>query len=184
MTNNRVDIRRHCRVIQLLLLVFLLIQTVFFVLSWVVPVSLKGGSVVVQVAGQGLAQGAAGAMPDTQRLVGLALALPALLMMFRAAWHLDRMLRAFRQLAMFAIDTIAQMRGFAGASFLSMTLSILEPPLRALVYRYVLAVPNVKITAGVTSSELFVILVCGLFYLIAGMMQEGRRLEQENEGFI
>jgi hypothetical protein len=184
MTNNRVDIALHCRVIQLLLLAFLLVQVVFFVLSWLLPVSLKGANVVMQVAGQGLAQGAVAAMPQAQRLVGLALALPALLMMFRAAWHLDRMLRAFRGRAMFAVDTIARMRAFAGASFLSMALSIVEVPLRALVYRYVLAVPDVRITAGVTSSELFVILVCGLFYLIAGMMQEGRRLEQENEEFI
>jgi hypothetical protein len=180
----RLDVGLHCRLIRLLLIVFLAIQVVFFVLSWVVPVALNHGSFFMQVGPEGLAMNAVRAMPDSQRWIGLGLALPALLMLCRGVWHLDRMLAAFQRNAMFAIGTIAHLRGFAGATFLSMALSILEVPLRAIVYRFVLGVPDVRIGAGVTSAELFVILVCGLFYLIAGMMHEGRRLEQENEEFV
>jgi hypothetical protein len=181
---HRVDLDRHCRWIRMLLLVFVAIQLGFFVLSWVVPVALKGGSLVMQVAPKGLELDAVRAMPDSQRWIGLVLALPALLMLCRGGWHLDRMLSGFQKNAMFAIGTIAHLRGFAGATLLSVALSIVEVPLRAIVYRFGLGVPGVRIGAGVTSAELFVILVCGLFYLIAGIMHEGRRLEQENAGFV
>jgi hypothetical protein len=184
MKNDRLDIGRRCQLVRALLLVFLLIQLIFFVLSWVVPVVLQEGRLFMQVTPNGLAPNAVRAMPDGQRWIGLALALPALLMLCRAAWHLDRMLSGFRNQAMFGVDTIAHLRGFAGATFLAVALSIVEVPLRAIVYRVALGAPEASIGAGVSSAELFVILLCGLFYLIAGMMHEGRRLAQENEEFV
>lgn len=181
---ERLDIGRHCQLIRMLLLAILLIQLVFFVLSWVVPVALHEGRFFMEVTPNGLAQGAVRNMADSQRWIGLALALPAVLVLCRAVWHLDRVLSGFQEKAMFAIGTIGHLRGFAGATFLSVALSIAEVPVRALVYRFALGVPDARIGAGVTSAELLVILVCGLFYLIAGIMHEGRRLEQENEEFV
>ena len=32
--------------------------------------------------------------------------------------------------------------------------------------------------------SVLLVLVCGLFWLITGMMREGRRLAEENEGFV
>ncbi|PHV04651.1 hypothetical protein CSQ96_24470 [Janthinobacterium sp. BJB412] len=35
-----------------------------------------------------------------------------------------------------------------------------------------------------SSDQMMLVLVCALFYLVAGLMREGRRLADENEGFV
>jgi len=59
-----------------------------------------------------------------------------------------------------------------------------EKPVRDLAFNLLGNGQGYPISIDVGSSELLLILVCSLFYLIAGVMHEGRRLSEENEGFI
>jgi hypothetical protein len=67
---------------------------------------------------------------------------------------------------------------------LSTLLSIIEPPLRTLVWRFGFGASGRRTAVGVSSEELLLVLVCALFFLITNLMHEGRRLAEENEGFI
>ena len=78
---------------------------------------------------------------------------------------------------------MAHLRAFAGATLAATLLSIVEPPLRTLGWWLITGVKS-PLQIGLTGEQAMLILVCGLFYLVTRMMQEGGRLAQENEGFI
>lgn len=174
----------QCRVVRAALLAFLAVQLAFFVLAWIVPDALAGNAFTVRVSPEGMSGDELLALPVALRIVGATLALPALLLLAYGLLQLDRMLRAFQRSAMFARATIAHLRAFAGATFLATLLSVLELPLRAAAYHLVQGGGQFRLAVGVSSEELLVALVCGVFYLLAAMMHEGRRLAEENEGFV
>ncbi|MDP3673233.1 MAG: DUF2975 domain-containing protein [Telluria sp.] len=163
----------------LALCVFL--QISFFVLSWS---SLLPPGLFMQMSVPGLSVAAMRALVLQERLAGAALALPALMTLYYGLWRLERMLANFERHAMFDLATIGHLRAFAGATLLSTLLSIVEPPLRAMVFRVGFGAHDARLSIGVSSEGLLLILVCGLFYLIAHMMHEGRRLAEENAGFV
>ena len=173
----------HCRLIRAALWSCLLIQLVFFILAWG---SLQPhiGPVWVRLAAKGLEFNALLALPLERRLLGAALGLPALLAMGYGLWRLDRMLLNVERGAMFAAATIAHLRAFAGAILLATLLSMVETPLRAILFRLLPGAPGRGTPMGINSEELMLLLLCGLFYLITRMLHEGRRLLEENEGFV
>lgn len=173
--------KTESRVIRVLLLVCALLQLLFFVAGWSGVLAADG---FVQISPSGMSDAAAQALTAAQRLAGAATGLPVLLALAYGLWRLHRALRNIAHKAMFSVATIAHVRAFAGAVLLSTGLAILEPPLRALVYRFVLDLPGNKLAIGVSNDQLLLILVCALFYLIVRMMHEGRRLAEENEGFV
>ena len=123
-------------------------------------------------------------MAASQRLLGIALGLPSLLALSFGLWHLDRMLINFKKNAMFAVSTIAHLRAFAGATVLAIAMDILVLPIRSILFNLMREGKVGHISMGVSSEQLLLLLVCGLFYLITNMMHESRRLAEENEGFI
>ena len=123
-------------------------------------------------------------MALSQRVLGIALGLPSLLLLSFGLWRLDRMLINFQRNAMFAVSTIAHLRAFAGATMLAIVLDILVLPIRSILFNLMREGRIGSIAMGMSSEQLLLLLVCGLFYLITNMMHESRRLAEENEGFI
>ena len=120
----------------------------------------------------------------SQRLLGVVLGLPSLLVLSFGLWRLDRMLINFQKKIMFAVDTIAHLRAFAGATMLAIVLDILVLPIRSILFNLMLEGKIGRMSMGLSSEQLLLLLVCGLFYLITNMMHESRRLAEENEEFI
>lgn len=178
------QIRRLCRVLRGMLLIFLLVQVGFFVLAWLLATPFQLGPWLVQVVPDGMTVEMRQAMPPLQRLLGITVGLPPVLLLVYGLYRLEQTLRLFQRGAIFARRTIASLRAFAGATFLSVVFSNFEQPLRAWVLNLASGKQVHRISFDITSNEILLILVCGLFYLIVWIMLEGRRLAQENEGFI
>lgn len=172
----------NTRFIRSLLWLFLCIQTIFFVLAWT-TFEPAVGAVVVKMTATGVDSAAKLAMTPGQRALCALIALPALLTLGYGLWRLDRLLLNFRRQDLFTSQSIGHLRMFAGATLLSTILSIIEPPARALAL-WGGRKGHLEFTVGVNSEQLMLMLVCALFYLITRLMQEGRRLAEENESFI
>lgn len=166
------------------MLAFLLVQIVFFLLSWVIPMPLTIGPINMQVAPDGMQGSRIDALTGAQQSAGMIVGVPGLVALTYGIFRLGRTLNGFQQGRIFAADTIAHLRASAGATLLSIVLFNLEKPLRGIAFNVFGDGKSYPVSMAVTSNELLLILVCSLFYLIAGVMHEGRRLSEENEGFI
>ncbi|MES2322304.1 MAG: DUF2975 domain-containing protein [Pseudomonadota bacterium] len=172
--------KKQARAIRVLLIVCLLLQVLFYVLAWS---ALLPTDLFMQMGATDLDAAALRRLTPTQSVAGAAIGLPPLLALVYGLCRLHGALVHVERRLVFDLVTISHIRAFAGAMLGSTMLSILEVPLRALVMRY-FALPGVKLHIGVTSDQLLLILVCGMFYLIASMMHEGRRLAEENKEFV
>ena len=158
------------------------VQAVMFVLAWTDFESALG-AIVVQLTDTGISSAAKLAMTPAQRAVGAAVGLPALLVLTYGLWRLDRLLLNFHRLDLFTAESIGHLRMFAGATLLATGLSILELPIRS-VALCAMQRGQCEVMMKFNSEQLMMMLVCALFYLITRLMQEGRRLAEENESFI
>lgn len=169
--------------LRLALLAFVLTQAVYFVLAWLVPQGVVVAGVHMVVAPKWLAPATVAALDSGPQAIAMLANAPVLLLTAYAAWRLDALLRALQQGALFAQETIGHLRAFAGAALGAMVCSVLDTLLRGLAWRHAFGIEG-HVRIGVSSEELLAMFVCLLFFLIAGLMHEGRRLAEENEGFI
>jgi hypothetical protein len=175
---------RLCNFIRWLLPAFLSIQIVFFLLPWIVPMPLELGPMHIQLDPEGMREVMVNELSVSQKITGILIGLPGLGALTFGFIRLGQTLKRFQQGRIFAVDTIARLRASAGAILLAIVLFTLEKPVRDLAFNLLGSGRSHPISIDVNSSELLLILVCSLFYLIAGVMHEGRRLSEENEGFI
>lgn len=168
-------------ILRVLLTLCALLQLTFFVLGWS---GVLASDSFMQISPAGLGDAAARALDAPQRTIGAVVGLPVLLTLLYGLWRLQCALRNIERNALFGLDTIAHVRAFAGAALVSTLLAILEAPLRTLALRLVPGLAGPKLSIGVTSDQLLLIVVCALFYLIIRLMHAARRLAEENEGFI
>lgn len=167
--------------IRALLALCVSVQVAFFVLAWS---GWLPADAAMQVSATGMNGPEMRALAWSQRAVGIALALPALLALCYGMARLARLLAEVQRGAPFERATIGHLRAFAGATLLSTLLSIIEPPLRAIAWRVGFGAPARPIAIGIGSEQLLLVLVCALFFLITNLMHEARRLAEENEGFV
>jgi Protein of unknown function (DUF2975) len=162
---------------------FLLIQFGYFFFAWLYVGPLAIGPWTMQVQPADLPIAAVQALPGSQRWLAASLAFISLGFLFYAAFRLHRMLQCIEQGTVFTHKTISHWRAFAGAILLSVLAAILQLPLREILFRLFWGSPN-QAKMIVSSQDVQLVLVCGVFYLIAAMMQEGQRLAEENAGFV
>lgn len=166
------------------LLLFVLLQGMYFGLSWFYPHPIPMPGFRMVFWPDGLTMEAAHALPVAQRWSGALVALPVLALLVYAAWRLDGLLRAFQARDLFSAAAIGHVRAFAGSAFGAVLLAIAEQPLRGLLWRHALGDGGADVSVGVSSQALLMMVACGLFYVFGGVLQEGRRLAEENEGFV
>ncbi len=166
------------------LLLFVLLQAAYYALAWFYPHPIPMPGFRMAFWPGGMTMEAAHALPPAQRWSGALASLPQLALLLYAAWRLDGLLRAFQSRAQFSAAAIGHVRAFAGAALGALLLGIAEQPLRGLIWRHALGVRDAAVQVGVTSEALLLMVACGLFYMFGAVLQEGRRLAEENEGFI
>ncbi len=174
---------QRSRLLRFLVALFAASQIVGFVLAWHSQL-LRGPGFSFQLAPNGMAFDEVGRLALVQTVAGVSLGLAALTALLFGLWHLERMLRSARDSSIFSLANIAHLRVFAGAAAVSIALSIAEVPLRGLLFKHVLGVPEAQIKMAVSSSDLFLLLLCMVFYLVADMMHAARKLAKENEAFV
>jgi hypothetical protein len=158
------------------------VQVAFFIFAWT-TFAPAIGSMTIEITAEGVSTAAKLAMAPSQRAVGAALAAVPLLAMGYGLWRLDRLLLNFRRQDLFTAQSIGHLRAFAGATLASTLLTIAETPVRTLAF-WLMAGGDRHVSVGVRSEQIMLLLVCGLFYLVTRLMQEGSRLAAENEAFI
>lgn len=174
---------KQSRAVRVLVWAFFASQAIGFLLAWG-PQLPQVFSFSVHLAPKGMAIEEARNLLSAQRWGGAALGLVALATLSAGLWHLDRLLRGLGAHLTFSLANIAHLRAFAAATGWSTVLSMLEVPARGLLFKHLLDVTDARIKFEVSSSDLFLVLVCVVFYLIIDLMHAARRIAQENEGFV
>lgn len=171
----------YCRLILVLLVACASIQVGFFIAAWS---GLLPPDFFMQLSVKGMSLEQTRALDPAQRAACAAVGLAPLLALCYGLLRLARLIGKVRGGALFDRVTVGHLRAFAGATLLSTVLSILEPPVRTLLLRFGFGVPSRGISIGINSEELMLVLVCALFFLVTNLLHEGRRLAEENEGFV
>lgn len=182
--NNNQSMRNHIRVVRVLSAVIALFQLAYFLLSWVATDATQVGPVTMAFYPRGLEAGAVAGLTPAMRWAGTLCALPALLSLGYALVRLDRMLQACAGGHMFALPTVAHMKAFAASLLAALTLTVIEPALRGAVWHFGFHGAAGRIKVGVSSEELMLVLICTLFFVVASMLHEARRIAEDNEGFV
>jgi hypothetical protein len=176
--------RSHIRVVRLLSALLGLLQLAYFLLAWMAPEPVQVGPVAMSFYPRGMGASSVAGLAPGLRWTGILCALPALLLLGYALLRLDRMLQACASGQMFALRTVGHMKAFAASLLGALVLTVIEPALRALVWRLGFGGPPRAVNVGVSSEELMLVLICALFFVVASMMHEARRIAEDNEGFI
>ena len=122
-------------------------------------------------------------LAPSERLATILISVPALIFLSFALIRLIKLMRYFERKEYFIMPSILLLRGFCGAMFIYVLYSMFEPIIRYFVFDLLKLQSNQLLVLHLTDSfdEL---LLCGLFYVIARIMEEGRRLAEENSEFI
>jgi hypothetical protein len=182
--NNDKSMGGYIRLVRFLSALLALLQLAYFLLSWVFPEPVQVGFVTMRFSPRGMDANTVASLAPSLRWAGIGCALPALLLLGYALLRLDGMLRACAGGRMFALRTVGHMKAFAAALLGTLLLTVLEPALRAFVWRHGLGAGVQGVQVGVSSEELMLVLICALFFVVASMMHEARRIAEDNEGFV
>ncbi|MGK5048659.1 hypothetical protein ACQ4WP_22605 [Janthinobacterium sp. GB4P2] len=170
---------------------FFLLYLLLTVLGWLAPAPAAHGSLggagmyelLLQLQSQPFERLAA--MPMWQRGLGLALALPALLVLGDAVRQLALVLRQFEQGVFFTPQVARRFRRFAGALLLGTLLTLLEPTVRGMLFGLLeKGTSQLRLVIDITGGDLWTLLLCTVFLALAQILHEGQRLADENSGFI
>jgi len=189
MKQHQTDQARLSRWVRYLASAFFNIYLLCNVIGWLAPPPMLHGAfggnggfeLMLQL--HGMPWASVIAMPLWQRGLGLALALPALCALGYAVSQLGAMLRSFERAAFFTPQVSLRFRRFVGFLLLGTVLTILEPTLRNAGFS-LLGEGRLQLSLDVTGSDLWVLVLCAVFYAIAQIIHEGQRLANENSEFV
>lgn len=170
---------------------FFVLYLLLTVLGWLAPVPAVQGAVggggmyelLLQLQSQPFERLAA--TPLWQRGLGLALALPALLVLGDAVRQLALVLRQFEQGVFFTPQVVRHFRRFAGGLLLGTVLTLLEPTMHGMLFGLLEdGTSQLRLVIDITGGDLWTLLLCSVFFALAQILHEGQRLADENSGFI
>jgi hypothetical protein len=121
-----------------------------------------------------------------ERALGLATALPALVMLAWAMRALDRLMRAFEREEFFTEQALHSMASCATGLMAGMLLNIAQSFLFPLAAGLLGLHGKVELVLAlaVQGNEFWALLACGLLRLMPFLMRSGLRLAQENSEFV
>jgi hypothetical protein len=185
MKENSAAMRHLCRAIRIGGAVFVFGVLSFYLFSWLQPpIPEHAHGVLVRMHMAGLPANALNGMPAGDRLLIAAISLPYLTVLVLAFWRLDCMLRGFERGEFFERETVGHLRAFSGFLLLAKVLSLAAMHARVAAMVHLLGHEKMRFLINLSSDDMAVLLMCALFFLIARMMEEGRRLAEENRGFV
>ena len=124
------------------------------------------------------------ALSGAQRVAAAMVALPYLALLAYAIARLLGLLRAFERGEFFAIATVRHLRAFAGALLFARVWAIPTIYARSWLVAHMLGDAAPRGVWSFLPDDLAVVLVCAVFWLVARMLEEGRRLADENREFV
>ncbi|MEQ1517134.1 MAG: DUF2975 domain-containing protein, partial [Usitatibacteraceae bacterium] len=178
-------IQRLCRLIRFGSIGFIGGVLAIYVLTWCWPdMGRNTHPFMFFTRIAGLPLNAMATLPVADRLLLAAISLPYLAALVWAFYRLGKMLRGFERAEFFERATVGHLRAFAGFLLLAKALSLAAMHLRVLVLVHMRGDMKYSMAVNLSSDDMAVLLMCALFFLIARMMEEGRRLAEENREFI
>lgn len=179
------SIRTWCKVIRLGGAAFVLsVVAIYLTIAFWPELHPASHSLMVKMHLAGVSTDTLGQLGAGQRVLVSGLSIPYLLALGWAFFQLDRVIAAFERGEFFEQKTVGHLRRFAGFLFLAKVLSLMALHARvAVVKQFVAAKPHF-FALNLSIDDLSVLLMCALFFLIARLMEEGRRLDEENRGFV
>ena len=178
-------IKRLCRWIRLGSFLFVTGVLMVYVVTWCWPgMPGHGKHVMLMLHVAGLPASAMANLSVTERLLIASISLPYLAALVWAFYRLGQMLRGFERGEFFEQATVGHLRAFAGFLLLAKALSLAAMHLRVGALVHLLGHEHMRVMVNLSSDDMAVLLMCALFFLIARMMEEGRRINEENREFI
>jgi len=183
MSTSLINLPRLCRLIRYGIAVLLIATLVAHFWVWFSLGDVHFGVLTFFIHSGDLDAKALSAMSTAERALTILISLPALFFLMLALFRLFKLMRYFENREFFIMPSIRLLKGFCGAIFLYVLFSMVEPVLRILVFTLVSSVQEQALVLHLTDSfdEL---LLCGMFYVVARIMEEGRRIAEENSEFI
>ena len=179
------QIARMCRWLRLAARIFIAGVWAIYLVAWCLPLFLQSNVPhFPHIHLAGLPAGAVGQLAIGDRMLLSSISLPYLATLSYAMWRLDRMLTAFARGEFFERETVGHLRMFAGALFIAKVLALLAMHARVHVYSLLIGREHSHGSINLSSDDLAVLLMCALFFLVARLMEEGRRLTEENREFV
>jgi hypothetical protein len=176
------SLARLCRWIRYGAVFFVTAVIAIYLVAWISPDITHHRHPVLQLAG--LPGNLIASFPLEERALLAAVSVPYLAVLVWAFHRLVRMLRAFERGAFFDRQTVSDLRAFSGLLLVSKLLSLAAMHIRVAMAIHLM--PH-KARVGVinlSSDDLAIVLLCALFFAIAAMMEEGRKLAEENREFV
>ena len=184
MTPQTTPIQRLSRRIRIAAWIFLAALLAIYVVTWAWPdLTVHSHSRVMAVHIAGVSLTALSTLSLGERLLVSAASLPYIVALVWAFWRLDRMLRGFERGAFFERQTVGDLRAFAGLLLLAKVLSLVAMHVRVALVVHLVG-HKASAMVNLSSDDLSILLLCALMFAIAHMMEEGRRLADENKGFV
>jgi hypothetical protein len=181
MTDSRV--RLLCAALRFGAIAFIVLRVALHAVLWSLP-ELEAFGFDLMFSVPGLDANQLHALSGGQRVVAASIALPYLALLAYAIARLLGLLRAFERGEFFTIAAVRHLRAFAGALLLARVLAIPTIYVRSYVVARLLGDGEPRGVWSFLPDDIAVVLVCAVFWLVARMMEEGRRLADENREFV
>ena len=177
------SLARLCRWIRYGAVFFVTAVIAIYLVAWISPDITNHRHPVLHLAG--LPANVLASFTFEQRALIAAVSLPYLAVLVWAFYRLVRMLHAFERGAFFEPQAVSDLRAFSGLLLASKLLSLAAMHARVGLAMYLAGPQKVRVgMINLSSDDLAIVLLCALFFAIAAMMEEGRKLAEENREFV
>jgi hypothetical protein len=199
---HHTSLQSMCKWMRIVAALFVTCVLAIYLVSWLAPQSLQGTPPVAQGDAEGADRASAphlhvmrlhlagvssttmASLTTGQRLMLAAASLPYLAFLLLAFYRLDRMLAAFSRGEYFERATVGHLRAFSGFLLIAKLLALGAMHARSAMVMHMTEAKRLVMSINLSNDDLAVLLMCGLFFVIARMMEEGQRLAEENKEFI
>lgn len=169
--------------IRLAIASYLLLNLFFYLTTWM-HLEFQLAFFTMRMSLPGLSFEQIGALSNSALALAALLNFTGLAISFWAMKQLWAMLSTLTPETSFSRDNIELWKRFSAGILAATAFSILELPLRGLLFSLFKFNAGIKIEVGVSTEQLMLLLFCLLSYLVAQLFQQAHRREQENKEFI